>query len=186
MTEIATEPIELGEIKNDDFISRLKSETERDKDPQEAQAPPPGSKEASGKKTVSSDDDDDDLDELSSPGLAADMLVEAMNIVHNVAMQAISGLPDPDAFKPPAQGVKRIKKAAEKLISKFNFNIHPGFAFIVLILVVYGPSTIKAVSMKKRNQQEKKKAAGIKVDDKQTVIEFKRPPGRPPGAKNKE
>lgn len=188
--EIETEPIELGELPADDFFNRLKTETVRDKDPKEA-PPAPGSTQSKKKTTTSDDDpddddDDSDLDDLSNPGLVADILIDTLDMFHNAGMQIISGEPDPALWNVPATGKKRIKKAATKLIERFNFNMHPGVALAILVLSVYGPTTLKAASMRKRKNREKEAAEnGTPVSEVKPPVEIKKSPGRPPGAKNK-
>ncbi len=183
-----TEPIELNEVQPDDFIKNLKAETERDGDPQPEPKRPDQEPKQEPKSKPSGDDDDSDLDELSNPALVTDILVEVVDLLHNIGMQALSGEPNADLFKVPAQGKKRIKMATQKLIEKYNWNLHPAFALVFLVLVVYGPTTVKAAGMRKLKIREKKKQkdreAG-KEPEQEPIIEIKRGPGRPTGTKNK-
>jgi hypothetical protein len=171
------------EIPEDDFIKSLKTETKLDQDgaPSQPEVEKGPTTAPKGKPEVDDDDDDGDgdLDELSSPALVTDILVETLDLVHNIAMQTISGEPNPDLFKVPAQGKKRIKKATTKLIEKYNWNVHPGFVLLLLVIVVYGPSTVRGMAIRKQKIREKKIKNG---EVEKENFEVKRGPGRPPGS----
>lgn len=178
--------VDTTEIKEDDFLKSLKQPTEMDSEPAPQLPPPPKPDEPKSEKKGSdddSDDDDDDLGELSNPALVTEILIETIDLLHNVGMQAIAGEPNPDLFKVPAQGKKRIKKATTKLIEKYNWQIHPGFVLVFLFLVVYGPTTVKAMAIRKQKVREKKIKNGEATEEK---FDVKRGPGRPPGSTNKK
>lgn len=179
------------EVKEDDFIKHLRTETDKDNAPPPPPPPPgmgptPQEEKKSGSETVDDDpddDDDDDLDELSDPALLVDLAVEGIDLLHNMAMQWISGEPNPDLFKAPKDGKKRIKKVGGKLAERYKLKMHPGFILVVLFLVVYGPNTMKAFAIKKQKAREKKIKAG-EMDP--SNVEIKKGPGRPPGSTNKD
>lgn len=175
----------IGEIKEDDFIKNLKQETEKDKLPPPPQSAPQSEKTKKERDPADDDPaDDDDLDELSNPALVSDIIVETFDLIHNIAMQALSGEPNQELWKVPAQGKARIKKATQKLIQKINWNLHPGFALVLLILVAYGPTTVKAAGVKKMKLREERIKNG---EEEKSDVEVKRGPGRPPGpVKNKK
>lgn len=191
---MSNEPtIETGqEVQEDDFIKHLKTETDKDNAPPPPPPPPgmgptPGPEPKAGADPggddPDDDDDDDDLDELSNPALLVDIAVEGLDLLHNIAMQYVAGEPNDQLFKVPANGKKRIKKVGGKLAERYKWKLHPAWALVVLILVVYGPSTMKAFAIKKQKTREKKIKAG---EMEASEIKISRGPGRPPGSTNKD